>query len=292
MNARKFDIAINKLYPGVKLGDGDTRWGRFTASFYTESHSIDSLISRVTKDGFSFCPVMDKSYRKTANFISAQHIGLDDDRGTTESSLEALEEDPFIADHAAFLYETPSSTPEHPKARIVFILDTPFTNADEYRTAQEAMWSKFGATDAHVKEPARFFWGRVNAQSINLGNVLYRDVLQEHVIEPFQLHQKNSGNGYRTAETIGETIPDGDRNSTLFSMGCTMRRRGFGQASITAALLIENQGKCCPPLPDEEVQNIAASVCRYEPNHRSVSQIPAGPNTHKKKYIPSMVIEL
>ena len=85
-------------------------------------------------------------YRSDANFISAEHIGLDDDRGTAESSLQALAEDPFIAAHAAFLYESPSSTPDCPKSRIVFILDRPFTTADEYRTAQEAMWWRFSFT--------------------------------------------------------------------------------------------------------------------------------------------------
>ena len=98
-------------------------------------------------DGCAFSAVMRNNYRTTANFVSAQHIGLDDDRGTHESSVDALAEDPFIADYAAFIYESPSSTPEHPKSRIVFLLDQPFTDAAEYRTAQEALWFLFQVTD-------------------------------------------------------------------------------------------------------------------------------------------------
>ena len=140
----QFDIGINLLFPGEKLHAGDSRWGKYTANFCKERHTLESLAKRVAVDGCAFSAVMQSNYRTTANFVSAQHIGLDDDRGTTESSLEALAEDPFIADHAAFIYETPSSTPEHPKSRIVFMLDQPFTDAGEYRTAQEALWLRNG----------------------------------------------------------------------------------------------------------------------------------------------------
>ena len=121
----KFEISINTLWPGEKLQQGDNRWQEQTASFHKELHTIDSLVKRVAVDGCAFAPVMRGGYRSRGNFISAQHIGLDDDCGTAASSLQALAEDPFIAAHAAFLYETPSSTPECPKSKIVFVLDQP-----------------------------------------------------------------------------------------------------------------------------------------------------------------------
>jgi AAA domain/HTH domain len=43
-----------------------------------------------------------------------------------------------------------------------------------------------------------------------------------------------------------------------------MRRRGMGRAAIEAALLVENHGRCRPPLRDSEVAAIAASVARYD----------------------------
>ena len=121
--AVQFDIGINPLFPGEKLLRGDVRWGVHTVNFQIEQHTPESLARRITEDGCAFSAVMRNSYRRTANFVSAQHLGLDDDRGTKESSLEALAADPFIADHAAFLYESPSSTPDKPKSRVVFILD-------------------------------------------------------------------------------------------------------------------------------------------------------------------------
>ncbi|OGG46693.1 MAG: hypothetical protein A3F84_25160 [Candidatus Handelsmanbacteria bacterium RIFCSPLOWO2_12_FULL_64_10] len=74
------------------------------------------------------------------------------------------------------------------------------------------------------------------------------------------------GNGKaQVAPPVGETIPDGQRSVTLTSLGGTMRRRGMDEQAIFAALSVENQAKCNPPLPESEVRGIARSVSRYEP---------------------------
>ena len=62
-----------------------------------------------------------------------------------------------------------------------------------------------------------------------------------------------------------DAIPDGQRNATLASLAGTMRRRGMTRAEIEAALLAVNAGRCRPPLPDDAVRGIAASVGRYAP---------------------------
>jgi len=62
-------------------------------------------------------------------------------------------------------------------------------------------------------------------------------------------------------------IREGSRNSHLTSLAGIMRQRGMGEDAMFAALKIENQKRCAPPLPDTEVAGIAASVARY----------PAGP---------------
>jgi putative DNA primase/helicase len=63
----------------------------------------------------------------------------------------------------------------------------------------------------------------------------------------------------------GGPIPQGARNTTLTSMAVTMRLRGFSREAIEAALLIENEARCDPPLEGEQVRKIARSVARYEP---------------------------
>lgn len=56
---------------------------------------------------------------------------------------------------------------------------------------------------------------------------------------------------------------EGQRNSTLASLAGTMRSRGMSQATIEAALLIENQERCEPPLEESEVSAIAMSIGKY-----------------------------
>lgn len=63
----------------------------------------------------------------------------------------------------------------------------------------------------------------------------------------------------------GTRIEHGQRNATLTSLAGSMRRRHMEPDEIVAALLVINQKRCVPPLPDEDVHKIARSVGRYEP---------------------------
>lgn len=60
-----------------------------------------------------------------------------------------------------------------------------------------------------------------------------------------------------------EGIPKGQRNSTLTSLAGTMHQRRMSRSSIQAALLEESRTKCNPPLSEEKVMAIVASVTRY-----------------------------
>ena len=65
-------------------------------------------------------------------------------------------------------------------------------------------------------------------------------------------------------------IPEGQRNSTLTSLGGSMRKWGAGNETIEAALLEENRVRCEPPLPDSEVRTIAASVSKYRQTEQNL----------------------
>ena len=71
-----FHIAINTLYPGIKLPSGDKRWGGYTRNFKPKRHTLTSFTDDI-RPGYSFSPVMDRNHRSQANFISAQHMVLD-----------------------------------------------------------------------------------------------------------------------------------------------------------------------------------------------------------------------
>lgn len=77
----------------------------------------------------------------------------------------------------------------------------------------------------------------------------------------------------RTTATGAGDVPDGgkigegNRNDKLTSIAGAMRRHGAIEAEILAALTEINK-RCEPPLEPSEVEKIAASVARYEPETR------------------------
>ena len=69
----------------------------------------------------------------------------------------------------------------------------------------------------------------------------------------------------------GNTIPAGQRNAALARLSGNMRRVGMTRDEILAALERINEGRCRPPLPAREVEKIATSICRYEPDQVAVA---------------------
>jgi P4 family phage/plasmid primase-like protien len=61
---------------------------------------------------------------------------------------------------------------------------------------------------------------------------------------------------------------EGSRNNFLASIAGTLVNGGSSPEAVLAALIIENQRACRPPLAEAEVQQIAASISRY-PVHAS-----------------------
>lgn len=106
------------------------------------------------------------------------------------------------------------------------------------------------------KDPRYIDWSKVGPQ--------FLAPLPEKLLEYF-LRRDGEGEA-EAADGPGEPIFEGRRDSTLTSMGGAMRRRGFGEESIAAALLVENEQRCEPPLDDDQVRKIARSLARYDPD--------------------------
>jgi hypothetical protein len=70
----------------------------------------------------------------------------------------------------------------------------------------------------------------------------------------------------QTFSSDDSDIPDGARNQTLTSLAGAMRRKGMSEESIYAALTIENENRCKPPLPQADVRKIAHSIAGYAPD--------------------------
>ncbi len=67
-----------------------------------------------------------------------------------------------------------------------------------------------------------------------------------------------------SAVEAGAPIPSGQRNATLFKLGCSLRARGFAHPAILAALDAINTTQCQPPIQTDELTQIAASCATYQ----------------------------
>ena len=79
--------------------------------------------------------------------------------------------------------------------------------------------------------------------------------------------------GAAVGEPDGNPIPQGQRNGSLARLAGGMRRMGMSRDEILAGLRAINIQRCTPPLDDREVERIAASIARYEPDAVSVALV-------------------
>jgi len=62
-----------------------------------------------------------------------------------------------------------------------------------------------------------------------------------------------------------DPIPEGKRNESLFRLACGMRAKGHEESQIHTQISTINGIRCKPPLPDDELANIATSAASYAP---------------------------
>lgn len=66
-----------------------------------------------------------------------------------------------------------------------------------------------------------------------------------------------------SGSTTESAVPEGGRNAFLARQAGRFRRMGYGADEIESMLHTINAARCNPPLPDDEVRQVAQSVARY-----------------------------
>ena len=72
------------------------------------------------------------------------------------------------------------------------------------------------------------------------------------------------GSGENKPFHLSDRIEQGKRNETLYKMACSMQGKGNSDRAILAAVLAENNERCNPPLPEDEVKKIVKSALTKE----------------------------
>lgn len=179
-----FKVAISRYALDRKIPPGDPFWHDFNGSFSNSEVTAYDLAGAIW-NGHPLTTWHKDHWRSTANFVTGQHLGLDFDTEDERSTLATLTADKFIAKHGAMCYTTPSHTADKPRARVVFLLDTPIMQAQNYTIAAAALLWLFGTADRACKDPARFWYGSKSCDFEMLDHVLPLETVK-HLITQYQ----------------------------------------------------------------------------------------------------------
>jgi len=162
-------VSVNKNFRNKELVPGATK-SAWSTGYTTETLRPIDLYRLVTQ-GVAWAPAVFSGGRARKNFISAQLIGLDFDQGP---DVETLRRDPFIERYGLFLYPTPTSTPDAPRTRVVFMLSERVDCPTRYEALVRGLLRQFDAyqPDDACKDAARGFYGSTRRGSYYIGNIL------------------------------------------------------------------------------------------------------------------------
>ena len=169
MTAR-YRISFSTMALSGKLPQGDPRWAEFNDSF--ENLTLAPLeIANLIYKGYAFTTWHD-GRRKLEHFVCGQHVAIDMDTGDERSAIDTLAAHPWVRMYASLIYTTPSHRPEAPRARVLFLLDTPIESAAAYGEIVQFLMAQFDDPDTGCKDASRFFYGSLNCDLVTLDNVL------------------------------------------------------------------------------------------------------------------------
>ena len=202
-----YRIAVSTYALDAKIPPGDPFWGAFNASFVNHQLSRMDLVEAIYT-GHPITTWHRNHWRAGANFECGQAIGLDFDTEDDRSRLTTLTADKFIAKHAALLHTTRSHTADKPRARVMFLLDTPIFQAQNYALAAQALLWLFGAADRQCKDPVRFWYGAPGCEVEYFENVLPLDTLKHLIAQYKETGQRERQRHNWTAPTEQAEVAD------------------------------------------------------------------------------------
>jgi hypothetical protein len=161
---------------------------------------------------------------------------------------------------------------------LIWLLAEPLTDFERWERLQRGVQERFkslGADPAVVGDRARVFRlpGTLNLKDAENPKPVKNDWLDtdercaaDALPEAATGGLKATG-GFRLPDEIpeGGTVEHEGRNSRLFKEGCALRRRGYSNAEILAALSALNAERCQPPLSAKELEGIAEQAGKYAP---------------------------
>lgn len=262
-NGHKFELMVSTALEGKAPAGFD--WAAFYKTFRRQVMTPREMAVHIWR-GYSFTPVW-ATARREENFVSAGHIAFDFDAGDETSSLDYLMRvGTFAWMFASFGYSTPSSTPEAPRSRLVFILESPIYSPNEYRAVYQAVAWWIGRDGSHTdpacKDPLRLYYGSKKCTVAPNWSVLGKASIDVVMAEYKAAHPApvkpvkatvpvTPNNGMKAAKLaqLGRTVNgarEGERHNTLLKMarlgGGYIAGGALDEAAVVAELSAAARG--------------------------------------------------
>lgn len=156
--AERIVASVNAGIVGKPNGNAPALFASTTFELMTITP--DELIDFATAPGKGYAtgPAWDGP-RGIGSFVAAYHIAVDLD---DPNAARLAELDPLVIDHAAALFDTPSSTPDAPRRRVIFVLDEPIISAREFTRLAAWLADSLGG-DPKATDAARCMFGNPGA---------------------------------------------------------------------------------------------------------------------------------
>lgn len=177
--------------------------------------------------------VFEKGYRKTANFLHADFVGLDFDSGDF-----TLEDARDVWDGCSHIIGTTSSHTEglH-KFRVILTLEERITSTEDYKATARGLAVKYGG-DTSCGEPSRFFYPCKELVRVMSGDRL--EIIQaENEVNKFPVRERNTRviPSYVMRQLSHEVIPIGKRNAWCYGVGKDLGLAGFSIDEILVRVI-------------------------------------------------------
>ena len=198
----KFQIDVSRAYRN-KAGYQVNGY-QFNRSFQTETHSAETFLNTVIREGFPYTVHHAKrephetgadarnctTPKHQENFVSSQVLTGDDDSGFAKL-VDCWHNDPFFGRYGWAFVHSVSSQPNAQKGHPIIIFDRPITSLELWRECLAAFHCAYPHLDPSVKNPvATAYNGRgCEVVCINgLGNVCPFEVFEHCILTPYREH--------------------------------------------------------------------------------------------------------
>lgn len=197
------------------------------------------------------CARYKNHYRSTANFEVANALPGDCDNDHSEIAAEWITPEdiadlfadvPYVLHYSRHHMRIKGEKSARPRFHVVFLID-PERDTERYAALKQRLLAAFPFFDANAMDVARFLFGTEDPQVIyHPGTTPLNEFLDDLENE-------------RAFASMGHTIPEGNRNSTLSRIGAKIIKR-YGDTAKSKELFLQAAEQCIPPLENRELENI------------------------------------